>query len=217
MAPRSLLCFGDSNTHGTLAMRHMGDRRRLAKPERWTSVMGEALGPEWNVIAEGHPGRTTVFEDPIEGVHKSGLRALPALLESHRPLDLVLIILGTNDLKARFGLTAFDIALGVQRLALDTRRSDSGPDGQPPKVMLVAPVAALESGCLAPIFEGCAPKSAALPGHLGQIAAANDLGFVDLNAVAQVDPLDGIHLDAQAHAAIGTHVAQAVTEFMTQD
>jgi len=215
MAPRTLLCFGDSNTHGTQAMRHMGDRRRLPRPERWPSVMGAALAPEWDVIAEGHPGRTTVFEDPVEGVHKSGLRTLPALLESHRPLDLVLIMLGTNDLKARFGLTAFDIALGVQRLALDVRRSDSGPDGRPPQVILVAPVSARPAGCLAPIFEGCAPTSAALPGHLGQIAAANDLGFVDLNAVAQVDPVDGIHLDAKGHAAIGAHVARAVTEFMT--
>ncbi|WP_299730366.1 SGNH/GDSL hydrolase family protein [uncultured Tateyamaria sp.] len=214
MAPRTILCFGDSNTHGTLAMRHMGDRRRLARAERWPSVMGAALGPDWEVIAEGHPGRTTVFEDPIEGEHKSGLRTLPALLETHRPIDLVLLMLGTNDLKARFGLTAFDIALGVQRLALDVRRSDSGPDGAPPQVMLVAPVKAVEAGCLAPIFTGCAETSAALPAHLSQIATAHGFGFADANAVARVDPVDGIHLSAESHAAIGAHLAQAVTDFM---
>lgn len=214
MAPRTLLCFGDSNTHGTLAMRHMGDRRRLIGAERWPSVMAAALGPDWEVIAEGHPGRTTVFEDPIEGVHKSGLRALPALLESHRPLDLVLIMLGTNDLKARFGLSAHDIALGVQRLALDVRGSDSGPDGQAPQVMLAAPVKAVEAGCLAPIFAGCAEKSAALPAHLAQIATDHGFGFADANAVAAVDPVDGIHLNADSHAAIGAHLAQAVNDFM---
>ena len=140
MVPRTVLCFGDSNTHGTLAMRDGADRRRLGKADRWPSVMAEELGADWDVIAEGHPGRTTVFRDPIEGAHKSGLLALPTILESHRPLDLVIVILGTNDLKTRFGLTAHDIALGVQRLALEIRQSDSGPEGQPPQVLLAAPV-----------------------------------------------------------------------------
>lgn len=214
MARRTVLCFGDSNTHGTLPMHFMGDRRRLGRAERWPSVMAATLGPDWDVIAEGHPGRTSVFEDPIEGAHKSGLRCLPALLESHRPLDLVILMLGTNDLKARFGLTARDIALGVQRLALDIARSDSGPEAQAPRVMVVAPVQVMEAGCLADIFAGASPKSAALPEQLAQIATAHGFGFADLNTVAQVDPVDGIHLSADSHAAIGAHVARAVTAFM---
>ena len=214
MAARTALCFGDSNTHGTLAMRHMGDRRRLDRDQRWPSVMAAALGDSWDIIAEGHPGRTSVFEDPIEGKHKSGLRVLHALLESHRPLDLVLIMLGTNDLKARFGLSASDIALGIQRLGQEVRRSDSGPDGAPPRVMLVAPVRVLEADCLADIFAGAKNKSTALPGHLAQIAASQDFGFADTNSVAQVDPVDGIHLSAESHAAIGAHVAKAVSDFM---
>ncbi|MEO9572591.1 MAG: SGNH/GDSL hydrolase family protein [Tateyamaria sp.] len=210
----TVLCFGDSNTHGTLAMHHMGDRRRLARDQRWPSVMAETLGANWDVIAEGHPGRTSVFEDPIEGEHKSGLRALHALLESHRPLDLVLIMLGTNDLKARFGLSASDIALGIQRLALEVRRSDSGPNGTPPQVMLVAPVRVIEAGCLAEIFAGAENTSTALPGHLAKIAASQNFGFADTNSVARVDPVDGIHLSEESHAAIGAHVAKAVTDFM---
>ncbi|MEM6373711.1 MAG: SGNH/GDSL hydrolase family protein [Pseudomonadota bacterium] len=214
MPARTLLCFGDSNTHGTVAMTHAGDRRRLSRAERWPSVLADRLGADWEVIAEGHPGRTAVHDDPVEGAHKNGLRSLHAILESHRPLDMVLIMLGTNDLKARFGLSAFDIALGIQRLAIEVQRSDTGPDGTPPHVMLLAPVCAREAGCLAPIFAGCAETSIALPGHLAQIASARNCGFADLNAVAQVDSVDGIHLDATAHAAIGAHVARAVTEFM---
>ncbi|MEL6806467.1 MAG: SGNH/GDSL hydrolase family protein [Pseudomonadota bacterium] len=214
MPPRTVLCFGDSNTHGTLAMRHAGDRRRLDRRQRWPSVMAETLGASWDVIAEGHPGRTSVFEDPIEGAHKSGLRALHALLESHRPLDLVLIMLGTNDLKARFGLSTNDIALGIQRLGQDILRSDSGPDHSAPQVILVAPVRATEAGCLAEIFAGAPDKSAALPQRLAQIATDNGFGFVDANDVATVDPVDGIHLSADSHAAIGAHIARAVTEFM---
>lgn len=77
--------------------------------------MAELLGPAFTVIEEGRCGRTTVMEDPM-AAHKNGLRYLPACLESHQPLDLVILMLGTNDLKARFSLTPDDIALGAQRL-----------------------------------------------------------------------------------------------------
>lgn len=215
MVPRTVLCFGDSNTHGTLAMRDGADRRRLGKADRWPSVMSKALGADWDVIAEGHPGRTTVFGDPIEGAHKSGLLALQTILESHRPLDLVIVMLGTNDLKTRFRLTAHDIALGVQRLALEIRQSDSGPEGQPPQVLLAAPVCAMETGYFEQMFAGAAAKSAALPELLAKVAKTHGLGFADLNAVTQVDAVDGIHLDQAAHAAIGTYMAKAVAAFMT--
>ena len=121
-------------------MRDMDDRRRFAKILRWPEVMAALLGDTWEVVAEGHPGRTAVFDDPIEGAHKNGLRCLQALLESHRPLDLVIVMLGTNDLKARFNATASDIALGLQRLVVEIRRCDSGPDGAAPQVLLAAPV-----------------------------------------------------------------------------
>ncbi|MEO0380729.1 MAG: SGNH/GDSL hydrolase family protein [Pseudomonadota bacterium] len=214
MRQRTALCFGDSNTHGTVAMVHPMDRRRFDRAKRWPTVMAGALGPDWEVIAEGHPGRTSVFEDPIEGIHKSGVRALPALLESHRPLDLVVIMLGTNDLKARFGLSTNDIALGIERLGQEVARSDSGPNRSVPQVMLVAPVCVIEAGCLAEIFAGATEKSAALPQRMEQIATANGFGFVDTNAVARIDPVDGIHLSADSHAAIGAHIAKAVVDFM---
>lgn len=206
----SILCFGDSNTHGTRAMRTATDRRRFDKPDRWPSVMARALGPAWDVISEGHPGRTAVLDDPIEGAHKNGLRALHALLESHRPLDLVIVMLGTNDLKARFGMSAHDIALGIQRLVLDIRRSDSGPNNTPPQVLIVAPVTVIETGALGEIFAGGTAKSNALPAILKTLAQTHDVGFVDSNGVATVDPVDGIHLDAAAHAAIGAAMADAV-------
>lgn len=217
MQPRTVLCFGDSNTHGTVAMRHATDRRRHAKADRWTSVMARALGDAWEVIAEGHPGRTSVLDDPIEGHHKNGSRALLAILETHRPVDLVIVMLGTNDLKARFSMSAHDIALGVQRLVIDIRTSACGPDGQPPDVLLAAPVHVLETGHFAQVFLGGAAKSHALPDALRAVAQHNATGFVDLNAVAVVDPVDGIHLDAAAHAAIGAAMAAAVTDRMTQN
>jgi lysophospholipase L1-like esterase len=210
MTPRTVLCFGDSNTHGTMAMRSVADRRRHPSADRWPSLMAKALAPEWEVIAEGHPGRTAVLDDPVEGAHKNALRSLQAILESHRPLDLVIVMLGTNDLKARFGLTAHDIALGVQRVVIEVQRSDCGPAGTAPDVLLAAPVVVTETGVFAETFSGAAAKSAALPPLLKAVATRQATGFSDLNAVATTDPVDGIHLDAQAHAAIGATLAQAV-------
>ena len=82
-ATRTLLLFGDSNTHGTMPMADLSDTGRFGRGERWAGRLQELL-PEWEVIAEGHPGRTTLHDDPVEGPHRNGLTVLPALLETHR-------------------------------------------------------------------------------------------------------------------------------------
>lgn len=212
MSLRTVLCFGDSNTHGTRAMRWTTDRRRHERKDRWTTVMAEALGMGWEVISEGHPGRTAVFDDPVEGSHKNGLRVLQALLETHRPLDLVIVMLGTNDLKARFGVSAHDISLGLQRVVQEIHRSDCGPDGAAPAVLLAAPVRVLETGVFMDTFAGAAAKSAALPDLLRAVAENNQAAFADMNDAAAADPVDGVHLDATAHAVIGAAMARAVTK-----
>lgn len=209
---RTVLCFGDSNTHGTRAMRSATDRRRFDKAIRWPSVMAGVLGPDWEVIAEGHPGRTAVFDDPIEGPHKNGQTALPVLLETHRPIDLVIVMLGTNDLKARFNQSAHDIALGLRRLAIDVLRNDSGPDARAPQVLLAAPVPVIEAGAMAQTFAGAAQKSRRIADLLRDVAHELDVGFADMGAVAEVDPVDGIHLTEEAHAAIGSAMAKAVLD-----
>ncbi len=207
---RTILCFGDSNTHGTMAMRDLTDRRRFPKDQRWPQVMAAALGDGWEVIAEGHPGRNAVFDDPVEGEHKNGLRVLPALLETHRPIDLVIVMLGTNDLKARFSVPASDIAIGLERVVTAIGASDAGPDGAAPRVLVAAPVPIEETGFLAPMFEGGAAKSRALAPLLQDMATRQAAGFVDLAAVAEVDAVDGIHLGAAAQAAVGAALAGAV-------
>jgi len=210
MTERTILCFGDSNTHGSRPMRHFGDRRRYAPQDRWPNVMGATLGPGWTVLAEGHPGRTGVFDDPVEGAHKNGLRALPVLLESHRPLDLVIVMLGTNDLKARFAVPASDIAIGLERVVAEILRSDAGPTGTPPQVLLASPVPVEEIGFLGEMFAGGAARSRALPPLLQEVAVRQAVPFIDLAGVAEVDPVDGIHLSLNGHAAVGKAMAAAV-------
>lgn len=84
--------------------------QRFAENVRWTGVLASMLGPDFRIIEEGLNARTTAFDDPVEGLHKNGRAYLLPCLESHAPLDLVIIMLGTNDLKQRFRLPASDIA-----------------------------------------------------------------------------------------------------------
>jgi lysophospholipase L1-like esterase len=207
---RTVLLFGDSNTHGTCPMAGLGDVLRFDEATRWPGVLAARLGPAWRVIDEGQPGRTTVHDDPLEGPHKNGLRVLPALLESHRPLDLVVIKLGTNDLKARFAVTAQDIALAVEKLVLAVRGAGAGPGLAAPAVAVIAPPPILEAGCLAEMFAGGAAKSRALGARLAEVATRQGVAFLDAGAVIAVDPLDGIHYAAAAHAALGQAVADLI-------
>ena len=210
LVDKTILCFGDSNTHGTVAIADLQERRRFDRRDRWPTVMAQALGAGWEVIPEGHPGRTAVFDDPVEGAHKNGLTMLPALLETHRPIDLVIVMLGTNDAKARFAAPAFDIARGIERVARAILASDSGPDGKAPAVLLASPVPLIETGVLGPVFAGGAAKSAELAPLLQEAAARIGAGFIDLGQSAKADPTDGIHLSAAAQAAIGQAMAGAV-------
>jgi lysophospholipase L1-like esterase len=101
---KTVLCYGDSNTWGS----DPETGERFAPEVRWPGVLRQALGEGYWVVEEGLNGRTTVRDDPIEGAHKNGRTYLPACLEFHKPIDLVLIMLGTNDLKARFAASASD-------------------------------------------------------------------------------------------------------------
>ena len=201
----TILVFGDSNSHGTMPLPARGRLDRHPPSARWPDVMARALGVE--VIAEGQPGRTSVHDDPVDGRHKNGLRVLPALLESHRPLDLVIVMLGTNDCKARFGLRGWDIAAGLGRLAEAVLASDAGPAGAAPRVLLVAPVPVEEAGVLAEMFQGGRARSRAIAPALREEAERLGCGFFDAGRVAAVDGLDGVHLSATAQVALGLAMA----------
>src|SRR5690606_35339727 len=194
---RTLLLFGDSNTHGTLPMADLSDTGRFPREERWAGRL-QALLPEWEVIPEGHPGRTTLHDDPIEGPHRNGLTVLPSILESHRPIDVVLLMLGTNDLKQRFSVNPGDIAMSLERLVHLIRASGTGPMGGAPTVVLVAPPPIRETGPLAQIFAGGEEKSQHLGREIGAVAHRNGLPFVDLAGKVEVSATDGIHYDAEA-------------------
>ncbi len=211
---RTILLFGDSNTHGTMPMRSLSDRGRFGPDIRWGGFLKADLGADATVIEEGHPGRTTVHPDPIEGTHKSGIASLPVALETHRPIDLVILKLGTNDLKARFSVTADDIARSVDRLCGEIQISDAAPDGRAPQILLICPPPAREAGCLAGFFQGAAEKSRALAPLLAEVARERGIAYLDAGAHIDVSPLDGIHYEADAHATLGRTVAAQVAAML---
>ena len=147
---KTVLCYGDSNTWGYNPT--TGDR--FGRDERWAGVLRRTLGEGYLVIEEGLNGRTTVWDDPLEDGRK-GKVYLPPCLETHKPLDLVIIMLGTNDLKQRFSAPASDIAAGAGVLVGMVQKSETGPNGRPPRARLLAP-----------------PPLAARPGFAGLFAGA---------------------------------------------
>ncbi len=208
----TILCFGDSNTHGTLPLTGPDDIRRLGPSERWPGVLQVELGQDFHIIEEGLPGRTTVHDDPIEGLHMNGLKALPMLIGSHSPLDLVILKLGTNDLKLRHSVGAADIARSIELLVTTTRQLCAAPGRTQPKILIVAPPPIEETGCLAGIFEGGRAKSLGLGPWLRRSAGWLETGFLDAGEHIEVSPTDGIHYTASAHAALGRAIAQAVRD-----
>ncbi|OYX43068.1 MAG: hydrolase [Rhodobacterales bacterium 32-67-9] len=211
---RTVLAYGDSNTHGTAPMANAGDKARFSPDIRWTGHTRRLLPSDTFMIEEGHPGRTTLHDDPIEGAHRNGLTILPAILESHRPLDLVILMLGTNDMKARFSVTAEDVAASLDRLIRTIRAAEVGQDRGAPDILLVCPPPVLETGCLAGMFRGGAAKSAALAPLAERVAAAHGARFLDAGAHIAVSPVDGVHFDAGAHAALGRAIGEIVAEML---
>ena len=203
----TILCFGDSNTHGTMPMPSLDFDGRFGHEARWPAVMARALGHE--VIAEGHPGRTTVHDDPMSGPHRNGLTVLPALLESHKPLDLVIVKLGTNDLKHCFHVSAHDIAFCLERLAQVIRIQ--APSA---KILIVAPPPILEQGCLAQMFAEGAAKSRQLAPAIQSMCARTGLHFFDAGQHIAVSPIDGIHYEAAAQVTLGLALADAVRDIL---
>jgi len=204
------MCFGDSNTYGAIPTLARTGRHRFAPDRRWPGIMRRQLGSGWDVIEEGQGGRTTVHDDPIEGIHKNGLKALPVCLETHMPLDLVILMLGINDLKHRFSVTANDVADSVEVLARIAQRSEAGHAGAPPVVLVVAPPPILEVDWFGQMFLGGAAKSLHFASLFRDAAKRAGAAFFNAGDCVESSTIDGIHLDSDAHRVLGVELAKTV-------
>lgn len=204
---RTIVCFGDSNTYGA----DPAGAGRLGREVRWPRVMARDLGEGYEVIEEGLNGRTTCWETPLEP-GRNGLAYLVPCLLSHAPVDLVIIMLGTNDTKTIFGLGAPEIASSMARLIDDARRSLTGPDDTPPTVLAVSPVPLGEATERSELwgFGDSREKSEQLARLYAIAAEDHGAAFFDAGSVAAVHPDDGVHLDAAACASLGAAMALQV-------
>ena len=206
---KQILCYGDSNTWGYDPV----TKDRFDQDTRWTGVLGKMLGSGYVIIEEGLNGRTTVWDDPIEG-YKNGRDYLIPCLETHRPLDLVIIMLGANDLKKRFSLSTFDIAEGAGVLVGVVQGSRAGTGQNSPPVLLLAPPPTTTLTEYAEMFEGAENKSRNFSGHYRRIAQKMGCAFLDTATVIVSSPLDGIHFEAGEHYKLGKAVAAKVRELI---
>ena len=151
---KTIVCYGDSNTWG----HNPATQDRFPIEQRWTGVLAQELGAGYRIVEEGLGGRTTIWDDPIEEWRNGKTYLLPCLW-SHRPIDLVTIMLGTNDLKERFSVSAYDIAAGAGVIVDLTLRSGAGPNGGAPQVLLMAPPVIVKLTDYAEMFEDAQAKS----------------------------------------------------------
>ena len=213
---KTILAYGDSLTFG--ANPQPGGPRH-AHEDRWPSVLEKGLGGRARVIAEGLGGRTTAFDDWTADADRNGARILPTLLASHAPLDLVIIMLGTNDLKPAVNGNALTASYGMRRLVQITRGHFSMLNEPVPEILLVAPplVCDTDNGDMMGHFGGIAhalSQASELAQHYARRAQEWNTGFFDASTVAQPAPRDGIHLDAANTRAIGEGLVPVVKSML---
>ena len=201
---KRVLCFGDSNTWGF----NGEDGSRFEEDVRWTGILQRLLGAEYTVIEEGHNGRTTVWDDPIEN-RLAGLTYLWPCMESQSPFDLIIIMLGTNDTKTYFSQTAQNIADAAARLVRTAQASPFGRDQKSPQVLLAAPPLIDPHEALAHLFgRQAADKSRGFAAAFRKTADETGCHYLDAALYAKPGSADGLHLSRESHAAL----AQAMYE-----
>jgi lysophospholipase L1-like esterase len=207
---KTVLCYGDSNTWGCIPFTAPGPPRRFPPDERWPGVLRQELGPDFWVVEEGLNGRTTVWDDGLEP-YRNGRTLLPPILLSHQPVDVVILMLGTNDLKRRFALSAREVAEGAAQLVdLVHGNAACGPADDAPAALLVCPPPLGRLQHFAEEFEGGREKSRALAGCFQAVAAAHGWPLLDAGAHVSSSDADGIHLDRDANRVLGGAVAAAL-------
>lgn len=198
---KTILCYGDSLTWGYNA----ANGSRHVFEDRWPSVLQARLGAGVHVISEGLNGRTTIFDDWASGSDRNGSRILPTILASHTPLDLVILMLGSNDMKPSVCGRAHGARQGMERLVNIIKRHDYGLDVPPPQIMIVAPpkLCATSNINYANIFDGAIAESARLSALYEETSRLTRNAFFDAGSVAHTSSVDGVHLDAKNTRAIG--------------
>ena len=206
---KHILCLGDSNTHGYCAdPKDCADSGiRFNEDERWTCRLQAALGSDYLVTEEGLSGRTTVFVDPI---HESmdALSVLYPILKSHECIDLLIIMLGTNDVKERFAANEYVIGAGMERLIQRAKTIDCWGT-QKPNLLVVAPPRIGDGFHDAVMGNGCVERSRGVAEQFRIVAERNQVHFLNA-ADCEFNQVDFMHLTRKGHAQLAEKLAALV-------
>lgn len=213
---KHILCLGDSNTHGYCAdPADCADGGiRFNEDERWTCLLQGALGEDYLVTEDGLSGRTTVFADPLyEGL--DALHYLYPYLKAHEYVDLLVIMLGTNDTKLRLSANAFAIGLGMRRLIRKAQATDCWAPGAQPNILIIAPPTIGEgvysSAVAGEMGPGCVEKSRLVPDEYRRVAAETGVHFLDANQLGcEFNQVDFMHLTRRGHRTLAEALAKLV-------
>ena len=206
---KRVLCYGDSNTWGFDPV----SKKRIDYQERWTGLLQNELGEAYQVLEEGLNGRTTVWNDPIEG-YKNGLEYLVPCIESHSPLDLIIVMLGTNDIKKRFSLSAYDIGAGLSKLVNTAFNVCDQVQDYTPEILIVSPLhlTNLQESWLGEMFdfENGSKTSRRLHLLYEDIAKQHDCYYMNAADVTCPSMEDGVHFDRLGHKLFADAVSKIV-------
>jgi lysophospholipase L1-like esterase len=219
-APKRILVFGDSNSWGHIPQPMAGPSDRYPPEQQWPRVMQGLLGGDYEVVTDALSGRTTDAPDPgapMGGAALDGSAYLPAAVAAHLPLDLVVIMLGTNDTKVVFHRSPFRIALGAGKLVDIVQSSGRFFGGgwynyPAPKVLLVAPPPLGKQTIFADVFEGDVgvERSKGFAAAYRKIAEAAGVGFFDAGSAIKTDGPDGVHFSGETQRKLGEAMAEQV-------
>jgi len=207
--PLTVVCFGDSLTWGF----NPADKSRYGHDIRWTRLLQKELGDAYYVVEEGVNGRTTVFEDPVRG-DKNGLQHLASVRKTHMPIDILIIMLGSNDLQDRFALSADAIGLAMGRILYAATQATDDVEGRAPKVLLMAPppLGDFTGKEYAGVYSNAhgGVQSRRLAGVYETLAQDYGVAFFDAGTVVSASPIDAIHFEAEPQADLAKAVAAKV-------
>lgn len=211
---KRILCYGDSNTYGYDGrdMPLSGTFTRFDEDTRWTCLLQKALGKDWCVYEAGMGGRTTVFDDPLE-YGRNGIAALDTIFKSNDPVDLVVVMLGTNDLKDLFSASAEMIAGGMERLVIRLQELIFRSQNPAAKILIVSPanVSKTAQGTYMYGFSDLSvEKGKQLPTFYQALAKKYGCAFADAAQWVTVDPSDGTHLNPEGHRVFAEHLLEVI-------
>lgn len=201
---KTILCYGDSNTWGRIP-----NKDRESKNARWPNILQGLLGADFDVISEGMPGRTLIATDK-EKPYLNGLATLPIFTKSHYPIDCVIIMLGTNDTKKKYGLNAKQIANGLRYFISHLRKEGIS------KIIVICPPKIIRpKNGLYPEFVNGPEISTELPILYEAISIKEGCSYLNSGSIIETSPVDGIHISRESHSKLALAIKEKVVSLFS--